>query len=162
MSTTDMFLKIDKIDGESTDDKHKNEIDVLSWSWGANNSGTMSAGGGGGAGMVSMQDFQFSMYTSKASPLLMDYCARGEHIDKVVLTCRKAGGQPHEYLVLTFDKCLISSYQTGGAGGGDSIPIESISINFSKVTQDYNMQDDKGGNKGKVSKSYDLKARKGA
>ncbi|MGB7991069.1 MAG: type VI secretion system tube protein Hcp, partial [Candidatus Methylophosphatis roskildensis] len=30
----DFFLKIDGIEGESADSKHKKEIDVLSWSWG--------------------------------------------------------------------------------------------------------------------------------
>ncbi len=161
MSTTDMFLKIDGIAGESADSKHKDEIDVLNWSWGASNSGSMSLGGGGGSGMVNMQDFNFTMYMSKASPVLMDYCARGEHIDKAVLTCRKAGGKPHEYLTLTFEKCMVSSYSTGG-GGSDTLPTENISLNFAKVTQNYYPQDDKGGAKGTVSKSYDLKSRTAA
>ena len=32
-AAVDTFLKIDGIDGESTDDKHKGEIEVFAWSW---------------------------------------------------------------------------------------------------------------------------------
>ena len=72
MSTTDFFLKIDGIEGESTDGKHKGEIDLLSWSWGETQSGAHAAGGGGGAGKVSMQDFHFTMTVNKATPKLFD------------------------------------------------------------------------------------------
>ena len=46
----DMFIKIDGIKGESADDKHKEEVDVLSWSWGMSQSGSAHMGGGAGAG----------------------------------------------------------------------------------------------------------------
>ena len=87
----DYFLKIKGIEGESFDAKHKNEIDVLSWSWGETQSGSHAAGGGGGAGKVSMQDFSFVMKVNKASPKLLLACANGEHIPEATLVCRKAG-----------------------------------------------------------------------
>ena len=72
MAAVDYFLKLDGIEGESKADKHTNEIDVLSFSWGATQTGTFASGtGGGGAGKVSMQDFHFTMEHSKASPALM-------------------------------------------------------------------------------------------
>lgn len=46
----DIFLKIDGIDGESMDDKHKNEIEVLSWRWNIHQESTMHAGSGLGSG----------------------------------------------------------------------------------------------------------------
>ncbi|MCD9029078.1 type VI secretion system tube protein Hcp [Luteimonas sp. BDR2-5] len=161
MSTTDMFLMIDGIKGESADEKHKDEIDVQSWSWGESNAGSMALGGGGGTGRVQMQDFNFTMLMNKASPMLMDACAQGAHIKKAVLTCRKAGGGQHEYLVITFEDLMISSYQTGG-GGGNTLPMESISFNFSKITQDYKPQAAAGTPQGSVSKSYNLKTNKAA
>lgn len=161
MSSADMFLKIDGIPGESADSKHKNEIDVLSWSWGESNSGTMAFGGGGGTGKVLMQDFTFSMYMNKASPHLFLACATGQHIKKATLTCRKAGGEQQEYLTVTFEDLLISSYQTGGAGGGE-LPVESCSFNFSKITLDYIPQKADGSKEGKVSKAYNLKENKAA
>ena len=76
---TDYFLKIDGIEGESQDSKHKNEIHLESWSWGEQQMGTHSAGGGGGAGKVSMNDFSFAMKVNKASPKLLLSCASGAH-----------------------------------------------------------------------------------
>lgn len=154
---TDYFLKIKDIEGESMADKHKNEIDLLSWSWGESNSGSMAFGGGGGAGKVNMQDFSFTMRNSKASPKLLLACATGKHIAQADLTCRKAGGEQHEYVKIKFTDVLISSYQTGGSQG-DEIPIESVSFNFAKIEYEYYEQDDKGNVKLAGNAKYDLKA----
>ena len=72
MAAVDYFLKIDSIPGESADDKHKNEIQCESWSFGATQSGSFAAGGGGGAGKVQMQDFHFVKKVDKAGPKLLD------------------------------------------------------------------------------------------
>ena len=137
----DFFLKIDGIPGESSDDKHKDEIDVLSWSWGANQTGTMSYGGGGGAGKVNFQDFHFTMRMNKATPKLILSCSNGEHIKKAVFVARKAGKEQQEYMKIVFSDILVSNYSTGG--GGDE-PIESISLNFSKVEMEYKPQKSDG------------------
>ena len=89
----DIFIKIGDIKGESMDKAHKDEIDVLNWSWGMSQSGNMHVGGGGGAGKVNIQDLSLTKYVDKASPNLMMHCASGKHIDKVTLTVRKAGGE---------------------------------------------------------------------
>lgn len=159
MAAVDYFLKLDGIEGESTDDKHKNEIDVESWSWGETNSGSHAGGGGGGAGKVSMQDFHFVMKVNKASPKLMLNCATGEHIKKAVLTCRKAGGEQQEYLMVTMSDLLVSSYQTGGSSGS-VIPVDQISLNFSKIEFEYKPQDEKGKVGSPVKVGYDLKLNK--
>ncbi len=157
---SDMFLKIEGIPGESTDSKHKDEIDVLTWSWGESNTGSMAVGGGGGSGKVSMQDFQFVMNMNKASPHVMLACASGQHIKKAVLTCRKAGGTQMEFLKITFEDLLISSYQTGSGGGDSGLPTDQCSFNFAKITQDYIPQKSDGSAEGTVSKAWSLKANK--
>ena len=159
MAAVDFFLKLKGIEGESQDDKHKNEIDVLSWSWGETQSGTHAGGGGGGAGKVSMQDFHFTMQMNKATPKLMLMCATGEHIPDALLTCRKAGTKQQEFLLIKMTDLLVSSYQTGG-GGGDTVPIESISLNFSKVEFEYKEQKADGSLAGAIKAGYDLKANK--
>lgn len=159
MAAVDYFLKLEGIDGESTDDKHKNEIDVESWSWGETNSGAHSGGGGGGAGKVSMQDFHFVMKVNKATPKLMLACATGEHIKKAVLTCRKAGGEQQEFMMVTMSDLLVSSYQTGGSQGS-VIPTDQISLNYSKIEFEYKPQDEKGKVGAPVKAGYDLKANK--
>ena len=53
---SDMFIKIGDIEGESADSEHAGEIDVLAFSWGARQNGTMHTATGGGAGKVDVQD----------------------------------------------------------------------------------------------------------
>jgi type VI secretion system secreted protein Hcp len=161
VAQVDYFLKIDGVDGESKDAKHKNEIDIESWSWGAVQSGTpQSGGGGGGAGKVSMQDFHFVMRLTKASPKLMLACANGKHIKMATLTARKAGKTQQEYLTFKFSDVLVSSYQTGGAEGGDDTPIEQVSLNFSKVEMSYREQKPDGTLGTETKVGWDLKANK--
>lgn len=158
MAAVDYFLKIDGIEGESADQKHKGEIDVQSWSWGETNAGTHSSGGGGGAGRVSMQDFHFVMKVNKSTPKLMLACATGQHIKKAVLNCRKAGGKQEEYLAITMSDLLVSSYQTGGSASGDVVPTDQISLNFSKIEFDYKEQKPDGSVGGSTKAGYDVKA----
>ena len=130
----DAFLKIEGIDGESTDKAHPGEIEISSFSWGVANTGGASSGGGGGAGKAVAQDFHFSSAVSKASPNLMLACATGRHFNKATLSCRKAGGGQFEFLKIRLDDCLISSYQTGGrAGDGDVVPSDQFSLAFAKI-----------------------------
>ena len=64
----DFLLKINGVDGESKISGHEGEIDVLAWSWGMSQTGTMHVGGGGGAGKVDVQDISLTKYVDKATP----------------------------------------------------------------------------------------------
>ena len=160
MAVVDYFLKIEGVDGESHDDKHKGEIDLESWSWGETNAGSHAGGGGGGAGKVSMHDFNFTMKMNKASPKLMLACANGEHFPKATLTCRKAGKEQQEYFKVVMSDLLVSSYQTGGSAHADVVPIDQISLNFAKIEFEYKEQDNKGNLGAAIKTGYDLKANK--
>lgn len=160
MAAVDFFLKIDGIEGESQDSKHKGEIEIQSWSWGAAQSGTAAFGGGMGAGKVAMQDFHFVQRVHKGSPKLMLACAQGQHIKSAILTCRKAGKEQQEYLKITFSDLLVSSYQTSGSSG-DVIPMEQVSLNFSKIEMEYKEQKPDGTLGGAIKAHYDLKQQKG-
>lgn len=160
MAAVDYFLKIDGIPGESPDAKHKDEIQLESWSWGESNSGTMSYGGGGGAGKVSFQDFHFVMKTNKATPKLFLHCATGEHVKSALLTCRKAGKEQQEFLKVKFSDLLISSFQQSGSGSSDVIPVDQISFNFAKVEYQYAPQKADGSLDSPINAGYDLKQNK--
>jgi type VI secretion system secreted protein Hcp len=160
MAAVDYFLKIDGIEGESQDQKHKNEIQLESWSFGETNHGTYAYGGGGGAGKVKMEDFHFTMKTNKASPKLFLACADGEHIKSALLTARKAGKDQQEYLKITFSDLLVSSFQTSGSGGSDIVPVESISLNFAKIKFQYQEQKADGTLGGATVAEVDLKQMK--
>jgi len=159
MAAVDYFLKIKDIKGESQDDKHKDEIDVLSWSWAESNSGSHATGGGGGAGKVSMGDFNFSMQTCKASPELFTACAQGTHIGEATLVCRKAGKTAQEYLTIKMTDLLVTSFQVGGSPS-EVVPVDTIQMNFSKIEFKYAAQKKDGSLDSPVVKNYDLKLNK--
>jgi type VI secretion system secreted protein Hcp len=150
----DMFLKIDGIEGESRDDKHKNEIELLSFSFGASQAGSSGFGGGAGVGKVQVHDFVFSKHYDKSSPKLFEACATGKHDAKLTLICRKAGGAQQEYLKVTLSEAMISSVQDSGSGG-ESLPSESVTVNFSKIEIEYKPQDEKGNLGGVVKAGWD-------
>ena len=155
----DFFLKIDGIEGESKDAKHKNEIDIAAFSWSEHQSGTAHAGGGFGGGKVQAGDAQFSSsYFSKASPKLFLACASGEHIKKAVLICRRAGKEQQEFLKWTFSDLLISSYSSSGQAGGDGLPTESFSLNFTKIEMEYKEQKPDGTLGGATPAGWDVGA----
>ena len=132
----DMFLKIDGIEGESTDVKHKNEIAILSYAWGEAQPAP-AGGAGGGAGKIAMQDFHFSMHVNKASPKLFLACAKGQHFKEVVLAVRRTGASPAEFLKWRFTDVLISSYQTAGDSATGALPVDDASLKFSKIEVEY-------------------------
>ncbi len=157
MAAVDYFIKFDGIKGESADVKHKDEIDVESWSWGETNAG--GTGSGGGAGKVAMQDFHFVMRLNRASPVLMKACATGQHIKTATLSARKAGKGQQEYLTFKFRDVLVSSFQTTG-GVEMPVPSDSVSFNFAKVEVEYKPEKSDGSLGAAVDFRYDLKAHK--
>ena len=157
-AAVDYFLEIDGVEGESTDDRHRGEIDIESWSWGETNSGAGASGGGGGAGKVSMQDFHFTKNYDKASPKLFLAVATGEHYKTATLSARKSGGDHQEYLVIKLSDVIITSYQTGGNNG--EVPMEQVSMNFAKIEFEYRPQLPDGSLDAPVKAGWDLKANK--
>ncbi|TDK66103.1 Hcp family type VI secretion system effector [Sapientia aquatica] len=155
----DIFLKINGIEGESKDDKHSNEIEVQSWDWKISQQSNMHSGSGGGAGKATVGDLTFVHSVDKSSPNLMKYCLTGKHIDSAVLTVRKAGGNPLEYLKITMSDVIVTKVQPSGSNDGDGIR-ETISLAFSKVKQEYAVQNAQGGSAGAITASYDIKGNK--
>jgi type VI secretion system secreted protein Hcp len=135
----DMFLKFGEVKGEATDSKHAGEIEVLSWSWGMTQSGSTHVGTGGGAGKVNVNDINITKYVDSSSPTLIKFCCEGKVAPAAILTVRKAGGSPLEYLKLTLGDVIVSSISTGGAGGEDRL-TESVTLNFAKFENTYTPQ----------------------
>jgi type VI secretion system secreted protein Hcp len=153
----DMFLKLGDIKGESKDRAHKEEIDVLSWSWGASNAGSFHMGGGGGAGKVNVQDLSFTKYVDLASTEVFLTCCNGKHIPEATLIVRKAGETPLEYLTVKMTDVLITSYSTGGRGGEDKL-TENVSLNFAKVAVTYKEQAERGAQAKAPTVGWDIQA----
>jgi type VI secretion system secreted protein Hcp len=156
---SDIFAKLGDIKGESIDDKHKDEIEVLSWSWGVTNAGTR-AGTGVAAGRASFSGFSFMHRLDKASPLLLKACATGQHLKDATITRRKAGQGQQEFLVIKMNDVIVTSVEDSDSEGGDA--VESVSLAFAKVDVEYRPQKADGSLDAGIHFKYDLKTSKGA
>jgi len=134
MARVDYFLKIEGIKGESQDSQHKDEIDVLSFSWGVSQVGTNAWEHHAEfrSGKVTTQDFEFEMPVNEASPKLFVACASGQHIKQATFigeTSDSEGGR-RQFLKYTFSDILVSSYKEGGASDG---VMDAAALNFTNV-----------------------------
>jgi type VI secretion system secreted protein Hcp len=153
---TDMFLRVDSIEGESQAQGHKGEIQLLGWSWAVHQTGTSGSGGGSGTGKAEHHDIEIRKVADRASPVLYQMCVSGKHIDSADLTVRKAGGDALEYLVIHLEHLIITSFELGGEPKDDQV-TETIRINFSRIAMHYTPQVEGGGGGPKVSGGWDLK-----
>ena len=152
----DIFVKLGDIKGESLDAKHKDEIEVLSFSWGVSNVG--QGGPGVGAGKATFRDLSIIHRIDKASPALMRACATGKHLPEATLTQRKAGKGQQEYLIIKMNDVIITSVaddSTSSEAGS-----EAVSLNFSKIQFEYRPVKADGSLDAGVIFKYDLKTQK--
>ena len=155
----DTFIKINGIDGEAEDHGHAKEIQVLAWSWGVSQAGTMAHGGGGGAGKANFQDLNFTHYVDKASTKLFLACATGKHIPDATLIVRKAGEKQQEYLMTKLYDLLVTNVSTSASS---EMPIEQVTLNFKKIEVGYKPQKADGSLDAEIKVGYDLKLNKAA
>ncbi len=161
---SDMFLKIAGVPGESTDDKHKDEIEILSYSHGVSQQTTavQSSTGGGTSARCDHDAFTISKEIDKASPVLMQKCCSGEHIDELVVTFNRASGDSEvklPYLVVKMTNVVIKNVSVGG--GQNDLPVETVSFDYGKIEWEYTKQARKGGGgSGKTTGSWDLEKNK--
>jgi type VI secretion system secreted protein Hcp len=161
----DAFLKLDVIPGESTDDKHKDWIEILSFSWGVSQpaSGSRSSGGAASAERTNHSDFHVVKALDKASPKLFLSCCKGEHIKEIKFALHRATGDKQQYMLYTLSDAIISSVHPGGSShGSETLPLEEVSFNYGKIELVYTETDHKTGKpKGDVKGFWDLTGNKG-
>jgi len=138
----DAYLKIDGIQGESTDEKHAGWIEVLDYDFSIAQkvSRTASSAGGAGAERADFSEFTITKLLDKSSPLLAMACAEGRHIDSAVIELWRAGKV--KYMAYHFTDCLISAVSTHGDGG---FPEEEIALNVGRFELIYTQQSRSGG-----------------
>ena len=149
----DYFLRLDGIPGESQDAKHKDEIQVASFSWGVTQLGGDGRGGGGGAGRSQFQDFRFVTRVNKASPQLFLACAGGRHIKEAHFTVRRGGKTQLEYLKITFRDVLVTSFEE--SAGADA-PEETVGLQFGQIEIEYTPQQATGAAAAACKAGWDL------
>ena len=161
----DCFLKIDGLPGECTDDKHKQWIEVLSYSHGVSQppSGSRSSGGARSAERCDHQDFSVVKTLDKASPKLSLFCCNGTHIKTIKMELCRATGNKTKYMEYDLEDVIVSGVRPGGsAQGGETLPLEEVSFNYGKIEWKYTETDhETGARKGDVMTHWDLVNNKG-
>jgi type VI secretion system secreted protein Hcp len=161
----DAFMKISTIPGECTDDKHKEWIEILSFSHGVSQlaSGSKSSGGAQSSQRAEIHDFSCVKALDKASPKIALACAKGDHIPEVLFHLNRATGEKTKYMEYKFTDVMFTSYRPGGSSaGGESLPLEEISFTFAKIEWTYTEADHKTGKpKGDVKTWWSLDENKG-
>ena len=153
--SVDMFLTIKGAKGESEDDAYAEAIDVLAWSFGMSQSGSMHVGGGGGSGKVSVQDISITKWVDSSSCIMQQWCCKGTHIDEASLIVRKAGDKPLDYIVIDLKEVIIASVSTGGSGGEDKL-TENVSLNFKEFKTTYRSQEKSGAKKAEFKWAWNI------
>lgn len=157
----DMFLKIEGLDGESTDEAHDKWIEVLSFSHGVSQpvSGASATGGRTG-GRADFMDMGVVKTIDNASPDLNIKCAKGEHIPKVELELCLASGEKHTFMKYTLEDCVITSVAPGGSAGGESKPLENLTIAYGKIKWEYTPIDHTGSPGSPTDRTWNLETNK--
>ncbi len=153
----DYFLKLEGIEGESQDEKHKNEIQILSWSWGASNVSSVSGTGGSGAGKVDLSDFSIMTNFDKSTPKFFKSVTKGTHIATGTMSAIKAGADGKPYLKVEFKELFVSGLQLSASG---EIPTVSLSFSYNEIKIDYSMQNEQGNMVSTGPVTYNVKENK--
>jgi type VI secretion system secreted protein Hcp len=139
-----MFLKVKgakhgEINGESQDQKHKNEIEVLAWSWGMQ--GKASLGGGIATGKATMRELRITKRVDKSSTALMSALRSNELIKEATLTLRKIGKTPLEYLKIKIEEGRVMAIDLdAGDTSGSPALLERVTLSFNKISVEYTPQ----------------------
>lgn len=160
--SADYYLKIDGIDGESTDSKHKKWIAVESFSHGVSQpvSGASSTGGQTG-GRADFQNFTITKTIDSATPDLNIYCCSGKHISEIQIELCLATEEQHVFMKYVLEDVIVASVSPGGnAGSNETRPQEMVSFAYGKIKWEYTPIDNKGKAAAAVDRTWELATNK--
>lgn len=154
-----LFLKIEGIQGNSLDERHKNEINVFSYSTGVS-SCPESNNGGSKACKPVITDLNLMMQMDRATIPLKMAVLQGKVIPNADFVLETGGKTGFTFFRMHMEEVTVTSVQESGSGGGDSRPTVSTSVSFSRVAWQYIEQNADGNATVKTSGGWDLKANK--
>ncbi|UGQ48713.1 Hcp family type VI secretion system effector [Massilia endophytica] len=153
----DAYLHIEGIKGESTDERHRDWIEVsnVTWSVYQPRASVVSTAGGQTVGRAELSNISFSKLADLSSPLLQQTCAMGKTIPKARFEFMRAdgNGQPIKYYEVEVENVMISGVTPASGNGG--ILIEQVQLAYSKMKWKYTKQSIQGGMAGNTSGGWD-------
>jgi type VI secretion system secreted protein Hcp len=160
MAKTNIYLKLDGLNGESMDDEHKDWIEVESWSWGVDNPASFAQGQGGQSTQAHVSAINVVKNCDAASVAMYKACTTGKHIPKGTLSCLKLDGDSRiEYMKVDLTDIMVSNLQWSASGTEHHVH-ESVGLVFAEFKQAYKLQQDKGTPKGSTEFGYNVQTSK--
>jgi type VI secretion system secreted protein Hcp len=158
----DVYLQIEGIKGESTDEKHKDWIEVSNVVYGVHQprAESVSTAGGLTSGRAELHPITFRKLADLASPVLLQTCAAGKTIPKAVFEFMRADGdgKPIAYFKIELENLMISNVAPDSGAGG--ILSEQVQLAYGKIKWTYVKQSIRGGQEGKTAGGWDCAAHK--
>lgn len=155
-----IFLLLDGIKGEATDEAHKEEINVLNYGWGMHNPTAVHSGAGTAAGKVSVSDLVVSKSMDKASPALTEHCCLGKVIPKGTLTVQRAGEDKVQALVIELEHIFVTAIDGSDSADSGMLPMENVTLSFKKFVYKYTPQDKEGKGEAEITVGFDIQENK--
>ncbi|SFF95127.1 type VI secretion system secreted protein Hcp [Novosphingobium sp. CF614] len=153
-----IFLKIDSIKGSSTDNNFKDQIELLSFSWGAGLGVGSPRGGDRTTSEPSVSEITTTKTLDKSSEGIFKALLKGEPVGKGTISFVAASkGESVAFATLELEDVIISGYSM--SSGGADLPSESLSLNFTKFDWSFTGRDSKLGGS-PTHLIYDLAANK--
>ncbi|MCU7817096.1 MAG: type VI secretion system tube protein Hcp [Candidatus Thiodiazotropha sp. (ex Rostrolucina anterorostrata)] len=153
----DMFMKIDGVDGESTDDAHSKWIELLNYSHGVSQP---TSGASGTGGRADFHSFTAVKTIDNGTPDLNIKCAKGEHIPKVEVELCLASGDKHTFMKYTMEDVIVNSVVPGGNAGDEAKPLETIEFAYGKIKWEYTPIDHTGKPGAATDRTWNLETNK--
>jgi type VI secretion system secreted protein Hcp len=135
--TIDCHLKLDGVKGESTHDKHKDEIALQSWDWAVTNASN-SSGGGMAVGKGKPENMHFVKKFDISSIAISQKCAGGNHFKEAVISMSLAGGKQEDFLTIKLKEVFITSFQVSAGTGGEV--TDHVSLAYGDIEYKYKPQ----------------------
>jgi len=148
-AAVDVYLKIEGVDGETTDSKHSKWIEVQSF----------AHGGTGPAAATSKPGFSdlcFTKFTDKSSPVLDQSCAQGRSFASATLELITSDANRVRFNQIILSNVLVSSASVVASADVSEKPLESVCLNFSKISWTYTEFDATGAPVGDIRAWWDI------
>jgi type VI secretion system secreted protein Hcp len=132
-----IYLKIENVKGEATEQTHKDEIEVLNWEW----TQTIETGSSGPTsprpGRPAPPSITFRHFIDRASPTLMKLCLTGQTLRSAILSMQIPGGtHPSDYFKLEMTTVTITGFSPTGEAGSNR-PTETVTLTCKKIKEEY-------------------------
>jgi len=128
---TKVYLRLNGIIGDSQDQGHVGDIEIMNASFGVSQAGLALSGGGAGATRSQFTPITIQKAADKTSPLLFVNCALGKSITSAKISFRNIGGPqaPYDYLTIDLGTVFISSFNID-CTNGDALVNETVGIAY--------------------------------